>query len=534
MRQNIPPTKGISIKSKLMLSLTVVTALTMNLAASGAPNSQTLTPEQLARKRAEYQRFEKYVQAQLTKQDQILQQRKSQRVKQRLANKSAASAAATSDAATNDAPTNSAPTKAAPKPPRKHVPIQRQDVLLVMPAKGAKGADIKETIENAQGEICGKLGAGGLRVFLVKAQPGKVVQLQRALAADTRNFKHVDFNRPMAPGWSPTTEPAYSTSWHLMRMRIPDAWDLIEKTNRFPMPVAVFDTGVGGTESWLTLQGADATTSAGTGTLDDDVDLDEDMDFEDEEEDIVRVGNEIKTLTHGHFDPIGHGTNVASLINGRPYNGIASAGVNPRVPIESIRVGAGPTGSADELSMVKAMCVMYDTLNVPIINISYPFAVRKSDAPILHEFFKDWHSRKNGLIFIAAGNKGENLAEKNEPYIIVVSAMAHSGLMKQVKTKKMQSAYGTSVDFTAPGQDIQVALPDNSYDSLDGSSYSAPLVAGIASAILTINPKLKNTQVEQILRDSCETPSNKDWTPEFGYGMPDALKAAQLAEKTLQ
>jgi NACalpha-BTF3-like transcription factor len=505
-------TRAQGIRVMLASSLTMVIALTVTVAANGAPNSQTLTPEQSARKKSEYLRYERYVQAQLTKQDQSLRQQKLQQLAKR-------TAASKSDE---------------PKTPHKHVPIQRQDILLVMPAKGAKAADIKETIENAQGEICGKLGAGGLRVILVKAQPGKVVQLQRALAVDTRNFKHVDFNRPMEPSWIPTTEPTYSKSWHLMRMRIPDAWDLIERTNHFPMPVAIFDTGVEGPESWLSGPGADATASAGTERLDDDVDLDEDMDIEDQEDEIVRVGNEIKTLTYGCTDPIGHGTAVASVINGRSFNGVASAGVNSRVPIISIRIGAGPKGATDELAMVKAMCVMYDTSNVPIINISYSTAAYKSENPVLHEFFKDWYYRKNGLIFIAAGNKGENLSEKNEPYIIVVSAMAHSGLMKQVKIPGMKSAYGTSVDFTAPGQDIEISKPNGTPDSLDGSSLSAPLVAGIASVILTINPKLKNTQVEQILRDSCENPSNKDWTPEFGYGMPDALKAAQAAEKTLQ
>lgn len=503
--------QGMSTKSILASSMTLAIALTTTIAANGAPNSQTLTPEQSARKKAEYIRYERYVQAQLAKQDQSLKQQKLQQLAKRTA---------------------AEPKPDRPKTPHKHVPIQRQDVLLVMPAKGAKAADIKETIENAQGEICGRLGAGGLGVILVKAEPGKVVQLQRALAADRKNFKHVDFNTTEEPGYIPTTEPSFSKSWHLMRMRIPDAWDVIEKTNHFPQPVAVFDTGVEGPESWLSGWGADCTTSVGDKKIDDlGFDFDGilgtglfDDDIEEQEKDIVEIGNNIKTLTYGCTDAIGHGTAVASVINGRNFNGKASAGCNPRVPVMPIKIGSGPKGKTDQLALVKAMCVMYDTLNTPIINISYHNLMDPDRHPILHEFFKDWYYRKNGLIFVIAGNNARNLSMKNQPYVVVVSGMEQSGHMKLAKS----SGHGTAVDFTAPSQNIEVCRQDGSPRTINGTSFSTPLVAGVASMIWTVNPKLKNTEVEQILRESCDS---DEWDEKFGWGMPDALKAVEAAAK---
>ncbi len=317
-----------------------------------------------------------------------------------------------------------------------------------------------------------------------------------------------------------------------MRMRIPDAWDVLEKTNNFPQPVAVMDTGVEGPESWLSGWGADCTGSVGDKKLDDlGFDFDGilgtglfDDDIEEQEKDIIEIGNNIKTLTYGCKDSHGHGTAVASVINGRNFNGMASAGCNPRVPIMPIKIGAGAGGETDQLALVKAMCVMYDTLNTPIINISYHNLMDPERHPILHEFFKDWYYRKNGLIFVIAGNDAKNLSMKNEPYVIVVSGMAQSGHMKLAKS----SGHGTAVDFTAPSQNIEVCKQDGSARVLDGTSLSTPMVAGIASMIWTVNPKLKNTEVEKILRESCDS---DEWDEKFGWGMPDALKAVEAAAK---
>jgi subtilisin family serine protease len=102
--------------------------------------------------------------------------------------------------------------------------------------------------------------------------------------------------------------------------------------------------------------------------------------------------------------------------------------------------------------------------------------------------------------------------------------------MVLVNNDKWQSCYGPSVDFTAPGEDIQVCDVNGKSDSVHGTSFSCPIVAAVASLIWTINPNLKNTQVEQIMRDSCVQVGSASWNPQFGYGMPDALKCVKAAQ----
>ena len=502
--------------------LTIVSVLScMNLEAVGAPNSKTLTPEQFARKSQDYLRYRQYVQTQVQKRYQAVQ---SQRLQQ-LAKDSSATA------------------QSEPKTPYKPMPINRQEILLVMPAKGAKSEDITQSIAAAQGEICGTLGGGALSVILVKAaRPGKLIELQRALALDTKDFKHVDYNRQGNTDFIPTTEPTFSDAWHLMRMRITDAWDELVNCPNFPMPVAVFDTGTQGSEPFLVDRGADCTGTKdrdkadginldgflGTGLFSDSI--------KDQEKDIIKFGNDIRARTSGNMDPNGHGTWVGCTITGSPYNSLGAAGVNPLVPAYPIKI-ANAQGKSDDLSIIAAMCVMYTfgPDDMRIINISSgPYMDARSHA-VLHEFFKDWYNRRNGLIFLSAGNAGENLKAVNQPYINVVSAMAHKDGIQLVKNKNWQSASGTPVDFTAPGEDIEVCTQKGDPKLVDGTSFSSPIVAGVASMIWLINPKLKNTEVEGLLRDSCNnTDGPNSWNPQFGWGVPDAYYACKFAISTLK
>ncbi|HEY9755232.1 MAG TPA: S8/S53 family peptidase [Oculatellaceae cyanobacterium] len=523
-------------KLKLASSLTALLILSsLNLSASAAPpSSKVLTPEQLKQRRDQYIQFQRSVQYQFQRQEQISLQQKQQRelkLQQELAQQQQQSSSGKSPLV---------------KFAKQQTPIPREDVLLVMPAQGAKPDDVRASIENANGEICGGLGAAGLKVILVKARPGKVVELQRKLAADTTNFLHVDFNRKVKAEFIPTTEPTFPKSWHLTRLNVPDAWDIVFQHGSFPMPVAVFDSGTQGPEPFIAGAGADCTGTVGNKKVND---LGFDFNgflgtglfadsIKDQEADIATIGNNIKTVTYGCTDTFGHGTWVSSTIDGSPYNGKGSAGLNPMVPIYPIRVANGAPGTtiyADDLSLVKAMCVMYDTLNTRIINISYGDMMSAKDHPILHEFFKDWYNRKNGLIFVSAGNNGENLSMANQPYVLCVSAMAQLDGMHIVDATNASwaSGTGTAVDFTAPGQNIQVCNPDGTSKSVNGTSFSSPICAAIASMIWTINPNLKNTQVQQIMIDSCENTGNANWNPKFGWGMPDALKACQEAQRTL-
>ena len=69
-----------------------------------------------------------------------------------------------------------------------------------------------------------------------------------------------------------------------------------------------------------------------------------------------------------------------------------------------------------------------------------------------------------------------------------------------------------------------------------GTSYAAPAVSGIVALLLEANPELNPLQVKEVLKHTSEVrgdPSSPEvdpyWNREFGFGIVDALAAAELA-----
>jgi hypothetical protein len=92
------------------------------------------------------------------------------------------------------------------------------------------------------------------------------------------------------------------------------------------------------------------------------------------------------------------------------------------------------------------------------------------------------------------------------------------------------SSASSRMDLAAPGQHIPVAIPQAftsgpPYGLFDGTSFSAPLVAGVAAAVWTARPTLTNTQLFEIMRRSARHVGARGWNRDTGYGILDAPAA---------
>src|SRR5205085_198431 len=85
------------------------------------------------------------------------------------------------------------------------------------------------------------------------------------------------------------------------------------------------------------------------------------------------------------------------------------------------------------------------------------------------------------------------------------------------------SSASPAMDLAAPGQDMTAAVPPywtaTGYATLDGTSFSAPLVSGAAAAIWTERPKLTNTQLFEVIRRSARDVGKRGWDRNTGYGI---------------
>jgi len=115
-----------------------------------------------------------------------------------------------------------------------------------------------------------------------------------------------------------------------------------------------------------------------------------------------------------------------------------------------------------------------------------------------------------------------------------VSAFANTISVGRSRSDDMEdgSAYGSELDFLAPGVDIFSTIPGDGYGVNTGTSFATPLAAGAAAVILSKNPNLTWIQVRDALRKSCNkiggvTYNSKGHHKRYGYGrinLYDALK----------
>jgi subtilisin family serine protease len=205
-----------------------------------------------------------------------------------------------------------------------------------------------------------------------------------------------------------------------------------------------------------------------------------------------------------------HGTHVAGIIAAQRGNGKGVDGVANNVAIMSIR--AVPNG--DEYDKDIALGIRYAVDNgAKIINGSFGKGF-SPNAQWVYDAIK--YAADNDVLFIhAAGNDSkdlDNLENANFPNDqvnngaeFVDNVITVGSLTRKYGSELVSSFsnYGTiNVDVFAPGSDIYATMPGNKYDFNSGTSMAAPGVAGVAALIRSQYPKLKASEVKQIILQS--------------------------------
>jgi RHS repeat-associated protein len=194
-------------------------------------------------------------------------------------------------------------------------------------------------------------------------------------------------------------------------------------------------------------------------------------------------------------DPQGHGTAVAGVISAEGNNGQGVSGVMWRAGLMSLRV-LDATGTGDVADAVEA--IDYAVAHgAQAINLSWG-----TDAESL--FLRDAIERagRRGVVVVAsAGNDGRDLA--SAPYypasfnLSNLIAVASTDKFDQLTSWSNWSASGVVV--AAPGVDILSTQKGGGYQTVSGTSISAPLVSGVAGLVKTLRPWLSAAGTKQAI-----------------------------------
>jgi subtilisin family serine protease len=133
--------------------------------------------------------------------------------------------------------------------------------------------------------------------------------------------------------------------------------------------------------------------------------------------------------------------------------------------------------------------------------------------------------RIGGMLFMSGVNGRKQLDYPAQPDIYAIAMTDQDD--------EPRSASGAHIDFAAPGWEIYSTTTNSGYEVDSGSSYSTPLVAGMAGWIMSVNPNLGPAEIEAILKASAIDLGPPGWDPDFGWGRVDFGLVARNTFATL-
>ncbi|MFG2502570.1 type VII secretion-associated serine protease mycosin [Streptomyces sp. NPDC048441] len=289
--------------------------------------------------------------------------------------------------------------------------------------------------------------------------------------------------------------------WSLQRVLLDELW---RQSTGKGVRVAVIDTGVDVKNPQLK---SAVDVSRGRNLLR--------KNLKDDNGDKIKRGKE-----NGTTDTVGHGTRVAGIIAARPAKGTGFVGLAPDATLIPIQQNdAEGHGTAETLAAAINYAVAADA---DVINISQDTANAVKPTPILKQAVDKALSHEK-VIVASAGNDGVggNVKPTYPASYEGVLAVAASDRNNE---RAPFSQSGKWVGVAAPGVDMISTVPLGGHCSDNGTSFSAPYVAGVAALIKSKHPGWTSRQITAQIKQTAER-SVAGHDRLVGWGVVDPVRA---------
>ncbi|OPH51341.1 peptidase S8 [Paenibacillus ferrarius] len=271
-----------------------------------------------------------------------------------------------------------------------------------------------------------------------------------------------------------STDPMRVKQTYLDMIHIDQAW-AAAGDNRTPIVVAVVDTGVDLTHPDL-------------------------------------VGNLVEGVnllqpSKKPYDDNGHGTNVAGIIAASFNNDKGIAGIAPNAKIMPIKA-LEADGTGGEAKLGEGIKYAVDH-GAKIVVLSLGLNKYSDYLAGVVQYAED----HNVLLVAAVGNEGTSVK-----YPAAYPTVLAVGGVNANKQADSRSNYGPELDLVAPW-DVYTTALGGGYQYQDGSSMSAPQVAGAAALVWGKYPGMSAYQVRSQLEQTAEDLGPAGWDEKTGYGL---------------
>ncbi|MGE5290580.1 MAG: S8 family serine peptidase [Micromonosporaceae bacterium] len=233
------------------------------------------------------------------------------------------------------------------------------------------------------------------------------------------------------------------------------------------------------------------------------------------------------TGTSAELDCVGHGTGVAGIIAaavkpGNPFHGVA-----PAADILSVKV----TDSGSNVDCGQLATGIQDAVNqgARVINVSVQCGVHAAGLGELRNAVR--LARDHDVVIVAAAGNDTNTGGTPPfypanysanpavfPNVLSVGAVQQDGTLLSVSDRL------THVSVAAPGANILTMAPAGTFQgpqNINGTSYAAPFVSGVAALVIDSHPNLTAAQVVSRIIATADGGTGTG----TGAGMVDPLQA---------
>lgn len=224
-------------------------------------------------------------------------------------------------------------------------------------------------------------------------------------------------------------------------------------------------------------------------------------------------------------DEVGHGTKVAGIIAARPHEGTGFVGIAPASTIIPIRQNDAQN-SGDSDSMAKAIDHAVAE-GADVINISQDTTKPLSRTSALAKAVRDALDAKV-VVVASAGNDGLDGKVKNT-YPAAFDGVLAVASSDRNNERAAFSQPGDFVDVAAPGVDIVSTVPGGGQCTDNGTSFSAPFVAGVAALLKSRYPDWSPAQIATRIEQTAERSINGH-DNYVGWGVIDPVRAVTASD----
>jgi subtilisin family serine protease len=289
-----------------------------------------------------------------------------------------------------------------------------------------------------------------------------------------------EFDWLLTPQQTLPNDPLFP-SWFLERIDAPTAW--LTTTGNSSVTIAILDTGIDTTHPDLSAK--------------------------------LVPGRNIYNNNDDTRDVFGHGTPVAGVAGAASNNGIGVASVAWGCAIMPIRI-SDMSGMASASAIASGLDWAADH-GARVANVSYYVTGNRTISSAARNF-----QSKGGVVVAAAGNSGVQETISDDPYILTVGATDPQDVLYYYSNR------GNNLDLVAPGNNT-TTLIGGLYGAGGGTSFAAPVVAGVAALMLSANPALTPAELIDILKRNADDLGPTGWDVTFGNGRVNAAKAVSAA-----